>query len=269
MDRAFPFVRWAMAACALAATPLATERAWADSCDVDDYLAKAIGIEEPWLENAGYLFTGLTHNSSPQTMTLAPQIEARFGQRLGMELDPPSYTAQEPLGRAPGAFGPSAAGLKGVAIHICSLSAGRATLLTGEVEGQYGTDPRPSALPDQVNSVTVQAMWAQLWNPWLSEGELGYTQRAGSGITGGWFFNTSFGRGWTPSWAAQLELALRRPVIAAQPALSDSACGACAWSFGKRDFCVRGRAHHRPCQGAMYREARASARAPPAQRFAP
>lgn len=206
MDRAFPFVRWAMAACALAATPLATEPAWADSCEVDDYVAKAIGIEEPWLENAGYLFTGLTHNSSPRTLTLAPQIEARLGERLGMELDLPSYTAQEPLGRAPGAFGPLAAGLKGVAIHICDLSAGRATLLTGEIEGQYWTDPRPSALPDQGNSVTVQAMWAQLWNPWFSEGELGYTQQAGSGITGGWFFNASFGGGWTPSWAVQLEL---------------------------------------------------------------
>jgi hypothetical protein len=184
----------------------ATRNAWASSCDIDSYLTKAIGIEEPWLENAGYLFTQATHDGGPQAITLAPELEGRFTDHLGMELDLPAYTTQEPLGRAPSAFGPLAAGLKGVGLHTCDLSQGRAALLTGEIEGQYWADARRSVLPDQGNAVTVQTMWAELWNPWFSEGEAGYTQRIGSGIASGWFFNTSFGRAVSSSWAAQLEL---------------------------------------------------------------
>lgn len=206
MNRSFGFGRWAMMAGAALATMLAAGSAWAESCDVDDYVKKAIGIEEPWLENAGYLFTQVTNNSSPQAVTLAPEIEARFTDRLGMELDLPSYTAQEPLGRAPTAFGPLAAGLKGVGMDTCDLSDGRAMLLTGEIEGQYWADTRPSVLPGQGNSVTGQAMWAELWNPWFNEGEVGYSQRIRPGITSGWFFNTSFGRALNSAWAAQLEL---------------------------------------------------------------
>jgi hypothetical protein len=191
---------------AVVAPLLTTGTVWAESCDVDDYVTKAIGIEEPWLENAGYLFTQATNNSNPQAVTLAPEIEARFSDRLGMELDLPAYTAQKPLGRAPSAFGPVAAGLKGVSIDTCDLSEGRATLFTGEIEGQYWVHPRPSVLAGQGNSVTGQAMWAELWNPWFSQGELGYTQRIGAGIASGWFLNTSFGRALNSAWAAQLEL---------------------------------------------------------------
>jgi hypothetical protein len=192
---------------------LAASSAWAGSCDVDDYLVKAIGIEEPWLENAGYLFTQVPNNGRPQAVTLAPEIEARLSDRFGMELDPPAYTAEEPLGRGPSAFGPLAAGLKEIGLYACAPSQGRATLLTGEIEGQYWAETRPSVLPGQGNSVTVQAMWAQLWNTWFSEGEAGYTQHIGSGITSGWFLNTSLGRALTQTWAVQLELELDDQLI--------------------------------------------------------
>lgn len=185
---------------------LAAPNAWAASCDVDDYVTKAIGIEEPWLENAGYLFAQATGNGSPQAVTLAPELEARFSDRLGMELDPPAYTAQAPLGRAPSAFGPVAAGLKAVAVDRCDVSEGRATVWTGEIEGQYWAHPRPSVLPGEGNSVTGQAMWVELWNPWFSEGEIGYTQRIGSGVVSGWFLNTSLGRALSSAWVAQLEV---------------------------------------------------------------
>jgi hypothetical protein len=198
--------RRAIMAVAVLATMITAESAWAGSCDVDDYVTKAIGIEEPWLENAGYLFTQATNNSHPQAVTLAPEIEARFTDRFGMELDLPSYTSQEPLGRAPSAFGPLAAGIKGMGLHSCKPSEGRASILTGEIEGQYWADARPSVLPGQGNSVTAQGMWAELWNPWFNQGEAGYTRRIGSGITSGWFLNTSFGRALTSSWAGQLEL---------------------------------------------------------------
>jgi hypothetical protein len=206
MSRSFGFGRWSILAGAVLAIMLATGTVRAESCDVDDYVTKAIGIEEPWLENAGYLFTQVNNNSSPQAVTFAPEVEARFTDRLGMEFDLPSYTAQEPLGRAPSAFGPLGAGLKGVGIHTCDVSEGRATILTGEIEGQYWTDTRRSVLPGEGNSVTGQALWTELWNPWFSEGEVGYTHRIGSGITSGWFFNTSVGRTLSSAWAAQIEL---------------------------------------------------------------
>ncbi|WP_123106160.1 hypothetical protein [Acidithiobacillus sulfuriphilus] len=178
----------------------------AQPCDVDDYITKAIGIEEPWLENAAYLFAQVDNNGSPQSITLAPEIEARFSDRVGMELDLPTFTAVEPLGSGPSAFGPVAAGIKVAALHSCDMSNGRATLLTGEVEGQYWANPRPAVLPGQGNSVTAQVMWAQLWYPWFTEGEAGYTQRVGSGVTSGWFVNTSLGRALNIAFAVQLEV---------------------------------------------------------------
>jgi hypothetical protein len=206
MARSLALASLMIMAAALPAILPATGSAWAGSCDVDDYVTKAIGIEEPWLENAGYLFTQVTHNSAPQILTIAPEIEARFNDRLGMELDLPAFSAQEPVGRRPHAFGPMAVGLKGLGVQRCNPRGDRAMVLTGEIEGQYWADRRPSVLPGEGNSVTAQAMWAELWNPWFSEGEIGYTQRVGSGVSSGWFLNTSLGRAWSSAWAAQLEL---------------------------------------------------------------
>ncbi|CDW92560.1 MULTISPECIES: hypothetical protein [unclassified Thiomonas] len=175
-------------------------------CDVDDYITKAIGIEEPWLENAAYLFAQANTNGSPGSLTLSPEIEGQFSERVGMELDLPAYTANTPLGSGQSAFGPVAAGLKLAALHTCDLTEGRASLLTAEVEGQYWANPRPSVLPGQGNAVTAQVMWAQLWYPWFTQGEAGYTQRIGTGITSGWFVNTSVGHAIGATYAAQLEV---------------------------------------------------------------
>ena len=136
MNQSVGIACWVGVATVVLIAQLAAGSARAQSCDVDEYLTKAIGMEEPWVENAGYLFTQITNNSIPQAVTLAPEVEARFSDRLGMEIDLPAYTGQEPLGRAPGAFGPLSAGLKGVGIRRCDPSQGRAVLLTGEIEGQ-------------------------------------------------------------------------------------------------------------------------------------
>lgn len=208
MTRSFELHPWTLVVAVVVAALLRTGSASGESCDVDREFTKAIGIEEPWLENAGYLFTQVTDHGSPQSVTLAPELEARFTDRLGMELDLPAYTAQAPLGRAPSAFGPLAAGLKVAGLSRCDLGEGHLTLLTGEIEGQYWADPRRAVLPGEGNSVSGQAMWGELWSPWFDQGELGYTQRVGSGITSGWFFDTSFGRALNSVWAAQLELAI-------------------------------------------------------------
>ena len=181
-------------------------------CDVDDYVTKAIGIEEPWIENAGYLFTQLS-NSGPGALTVAPEIEARLSDRLGVELDLPAYTDNEPLGHGSSALGPLAAGLKFSAVHTCDMGQGKATLLTVEVEGQYWAERRPDVLPGEGNAITVQAMWAQLWYPWFTQGEAGYVQRVGSGVASGWFVNTSLGKAINSVYAAQLEVEVDRQLV--------------------------------------------------------
>ena len=87
--------------------------AFASCGSLDDAVTKATGIEEPWVENAGYVLASITRNAHPQTFTVAPEPEARFDRGLGMELDLPIYTTAQPLGSTAGAFGPFAAGLKG------------------------------------------------------------------------------------------------------------------------------------------------------------
>ena len=202
MKRHSEFSRWWIVGAAM----VTAASAWGQPCDIDDHVTRAIGIEEPWMENGAYLFAQGTSNARPQAITVAPEIEGRFGERLGMELDLPAYTAQEPLGRAPGAFGPLAAGLKVGVVQRCDVPDGRATLITGEIEGQYWADRRPSVLPGQGNAATAQGMWARLWYPWFNQGEAGYTQRIGAGVTSGWFLNTSVGRSLTSAWAAQVEI---------------------------------------------------------------
>lgn len=203
--------------CAVAAVALAglvgSGGARAQGCDVDDYITKAIGIEEPWVENAGYLYTQMSHSGSPRTVTVAPELEARFSDRVGMELDLPSYTAGLPLGREQGAFGPLAAGIKVMGVQQCDMSDGHATLLTGEIEGQYWGNPRPDVLPDEGDSVTAQAMWAQLWYPWFTQGEVGFTQRVSGGVTSGWFVNASLGRALGGALSAQVEVALDNQLV--------------------------------------------------------
>ena len=191
----------------VAAVATSTVAAHAQSCDVDDYITKAIGVEEPWVENAAYLFGQYDH-AAPQALTLAPELEARFSERVGMELDLPAYTAQTPLGRGASAFGPLAAGVKLNALHRCDMGRGRATLLSVEVEAQYWGDRNTTVLPGQGNSATLQAMWAQLWYPWFTTGEVGYTQRVGAGVASGGFVNAALGRALDSAHSLQLEVEL-------------------------------------------------------------
>jgi hypothetical protein len=170
------------------------------NCDVDDFVTKAIGIEEPWLENSGYIYAQASH-ANPSSLTLAPEIEGRFSDQIGMELDLPEFSANFPLGRSQSDLGPTAVGLKFAALHDCNPAKGEATLVTFEVEGQYS----PAKLSGDGNSVSPQVMWAQLWYPWFTQGEAGYTQQVGNGVTNGWFANTSLGRAIHGVYAVQLE----------------------------------------------------------------
>lgn len=186
----------------LASRPAQAQQQW--NCDVDDYISKAIGIEEPWLENAAYVFAQAS-NDRPGSLVLSPEVEARLGERVGLELDIPALTVNDPLGHAQAVAGPAGAGLKFAAIHTCEMDRGRATLLTFEAEAQQWIDPHPGELPGAGNTVAVQAMWAQLWYPWFTQGEAGYVQHVGAGPMSGWYINTSVGTNLRAGMAVQLE----------------------------------------------------------------
>ena len=189
--------------------------AHAQLCDVDDYISQAIGIEEPWIEDSVSLGAQYDQGAQPQALTLAPELEASLSERVGLELDLPAYTGQTPLGRGHSAFGPLAAGLKFGALHRCDMGHGRATLLSFEVEGQYWGDRNTTVLPGQGNAATLQAMWAQLWYPWFTTGEIGYTQRVGGGVASGAFVNASLGRALGSAHSMQLEIDLDNQAVLA------------------------------------------------------
>ena len=172
---------------------------WAD-CD-NQGTPKAIGIEEPWLENAGYLFAK-NFAGSPGSFALAPQADIRFSRWVGMEIDLPSWrvTGSRSSSHALGA------GLKVPLIAGCQGSRSPHTFLTAEIEGQYSPQRAP-ILNGPGNSVTAQVEWAQGAETFY-EGELGYTKGLGLGAISGWFLNTSVGRKLGKAVAIQLEFAI-------------------------------------------------------------
>jgi len=178
----------------------------AATCEVDEYVTRAIGIEEPWVENAAYLFSEIG-NQSGGALVLSPEMDLRLSDRLGLEIDLPAYVMNYPLGRGPAAFGPAGLGLKVPVLESCNrLGEGRATVVTTELEGQFWPTPHRNAIDGAGSSITAQVLWARLWWPWFNQGELGYTQRVGTGVTSGGFINTSFGRAISATTAMQVEL---------------------------------------------------------------
>ncbi|MGC8504058.1 MAG: hypothetical protein ACP5MM_04600 [Acidithiobacillus sp.] len=190
-----------------------SQTAPAATCEVDEYVTRAIGIEEPWLENAAYLFSQ-TANQAGGAWVLAPEMDLRLSDRVGLEIDPPAYVMNYPVGRGPAAFGPAGLGLKVPVPQRCNqLGRGRATIVTAEVEGQFWPAPQRNAIDGAGSSITAQVEWAQLWWPWFNQGELGYTQRVGTGVTSGGFVNTSLGRALDATTAIQVELELDDQLI--------------------------------------------------------
>jgi len=181
---------------------MANADSYVEQCDVDDYIIKAIGIEEPWIENAVYGFTQFSNNKNGQ-LSFYPEVEAKFSNRLGAEIDLPSYVSDYPIGKGNSGIGAVTIGPKVLLLRKCDFQEGKAYLLTFETEFSYS--PIPNSIASTGNSLTEQIEYGVLSYPYFSTGELGYTEKLSNEATNGYFVNISLGRNITPSFAVQLE----------------------------------------------------------------
>lgn len=169
---------------------------------MDDYIIKAIGVEEPWIENAVYGFTQFSNNKNGQ-FSFYPEVEAKFSNRLGAEIDLPSYVSDYPIGKGNSGIGTFTIGPKLLLLRRCDFQEGKAYLVTFETEFSYS--PIPSSIASTGNSLAEQIEYGVLSYPYFSTGEFGYTEKLSNKATNGYFVNISFGRNITPSFAVQLE----------------------------------------------------------------
>ncbi|MHB8255274.1 MAG: hypothetical protein ACYDEV_16680 [Acidiferrobacter sp.] len=198
--------KWAWYGWFFLSIPVSMGQAWAD-CG-DHGLPKAIGIEEPWLENAGYLLARSPAGNGAG-FSVATAADIRLSRRLGMEIDMPSWRPQG-IPRSSDTLG---AGLKVPLTPDCRAGRPSHTLVTAEIEGQYSH--RAAAMangPD--SSITAQVEWAQDAAT-FTQGEIGYTQTRGPNLASGWFLNTSVGRYLGKTTALQLEIAIDNQNIGA------------------------------------------------------
>ncbi|MHB1513669.1 MAG: hypothetical protein ACYCTF_09560 [Acidiferrobacter sp.] len=144
------------------------------------HIARALGIEEAWIENAASF-------SLQGRNTLAAGADLALDRHIGMEIDLPAWDiASHALSPAVGA------GVK-VVLHGPCQPQTSATYVTAELEGQYNTRARP-APPGQGDVITGQLEWAVVRPAGFFQGELGHNVALGAGGLPGWFLNASLGR---------------------------------------------------------------------------
>ena len=181
---------------------LASADSYVQQCDVDDYIIKAINVEEPWIENAVYNFVEFSNNKNGQ-FTFYPEIEAKLSNRIGAEIDLPSYISNYPIGQGNSGVGALTIGPKFLLLRKCDFQEGKAYLVTFETEFSYS--PIPNSIASTGNSLAEQIEYGILNYPYFSTGEIGYTEKLSNKAINGYFANISIGRNITPSFAVQLE----------------------------------------------------------------
>ncbi len=172
-------------------------------CDVDDYIIKAINVEEPWIENAFYTFIQADNNKNGQ-LAIYPEIEAKLTKRIGAEIDLPYYVANYSIGSGDSAVGPFTVGPKFLLIRKCDFQMGKAFLLTFEPELTYWANPNTNAISTGSN-LSEQLEYGLLLYPYFSTGEIGYTEKLAQQAVSGYFINLSIGKNITTDFAFQTE----------------------------------------------------------------
>jgi len=138
---------------------MANADSYVEQCDVDDYIIKAIGIEEPWIENAVYGFAQFSNNKNGQ-FSFYPEVEAKFSNRLGAEIDLPSYVSDYPIGKGNSGIGTFTIGPKVLLLRKCDFQEGKAYLLTFETEFSYS--PIPNSIASTGNSLAEQIEYCRI-----------------------------------------------------------------------------------------------------------
>ncbi len=176
---------------------------YTQDCDVDDYIIKAIGVEEPWLENSFYTYVQADNNKNGQ-LSVYPELETKFSKKIGAEIDLPYYVSSYPLGKGGSATGPLTIGPKFLLLRRCDFAEGKAYLFTFETELSYWANPHTNIISTG-SSASEQIEYGMLNYPYFSTGEIGYTEAISQQAVSGYFVNLSVGKNITSSFAVQTE----------------------------------------------------------------
>lgn len=182
--------------------------------DPDHGMARALGIEEPWVENAAYFSSNRNNNASPgHAWNSGVEWDAVLGKDWGAEIDVPGILATQPLGRAPATLAPLTAGLKYSPWHWGDDDSEDAGVVGMEVEGGWWATPQPANFPGVGSSLAEQVLFGIRHGTNWIQGEYGFNQRVSADARTGWFANSALGHRLSKDWVIQLELDLNRTSV--------------------------------------------------------
>lgn len=182
--------------------------------DPDHGMKRALGIEEPWIENAAYFSTIRDNSGQPgSAWNFGAEWDAALGGNWGTEIDAPGILARQPLGRSPAALAPFSAGLKYMPVSVGDDRSENAFVLGFEVEGGWWTNPQPANFPGTGSTIAEQVLFGARHGRYWLQGEYGLSQRIDNDARSGWYANSALGYSLSNDVAFQLELDLNRTSV--------------------------------------------------------
>lgn len=187
--------------------------------DPDQGMSRALNIEEPWIENAYYIYASRDNeNATGHAVNLGGERDLAFSRRWGAEIDAPGVMATTPLGKGATALAPLAVGLKYAPWQWGSDADDLAGIIDFEVERAWWPRPQPQHFPGTGSSMTEQVLIGLRQSSRWLQGQYAVTQRLGADARSGWSANSAVGQRLSPIWSVQLELDLNRTSVDANGA---------------------------------------------------
>ncbi len=187
--------------------------------DPDQGMSRAWNIEEPWIENAYYIYASRDNSNAPgHTVSASVERDVAFSRRWGAEIDGPGVMAVQPLGKGAVAMTPLSFGLKFAPWQWGSDDEDSAGIIDFEVEGGWWPRPQPQNFPGTGSSMTEQVLIGLRQSSRWLQGQYAVTQRLGADARSGWSANTAIGQRLSQIWSVQLELDLNHTSVAANGA---------------------------------------------------
>jgi len=187
--------------------------------DPDQGMSRAWNIEEPWIENAFYIYASRDNdNAAGNALNLSGERDVAFSRRWGAEIDAPGLMAKEPLGKGPSALAPIAVGIKYAPWQWGSDDDDSAGVIDFEIEGAWWPNPQPQNFPGTGSSLTEQVLIGLRRSSHWLQGQYAISQRLGADARSGWSANTAIGQRLNETWSLQMEVDLNRTSVDANGA---------------------------------------------------
>ena len=191
--------------------------------DPDQGMSRAWNIEEPWIENAFYIYASRDNeNATGRAVSLSGERDIAFSRRWGAEIDAPGVMATEPLGKGAVAMAPIAVGLKYAPWQWGSDDDDSAGVIDFEIEGAWWPRPQPQNFPGTGSSLTEQVLIGLRQSSRWLQGQYAISQRLGADARSGWSANTAIGQRLNRIWSVQMEVDLNRTSVDANGATTMS-----------------------------------------------